>query len=216
MASKRNNKRMAATAPKQEVKTPVVEIKAAPVAPKAAEVKTEIKAEVKDAPKTEVITPVKEAPKAPAKAPKTAKPAAKAPAKTVAKTPAKKTAEKKPAVKRAPKAPVVKELDIVTLTTMLRKKIGKKSVAKIGENIAVEIKVYGKFEAFMYILVKDGALSIEPYNYDDCDVHVDISVDDVLAIIDGKYDFKAKALTGDIYAVGAMTKALKIKEVLFK
>ena len=145
---------------------------------------------------------------APAKAP--AAPAAKAaPAKKAA--PDKKPAAKKEAKKAEPKTP-----DIVELANMLRKKIGKKNASSINEKIAVEIKVYGEYENYMYILIDNGTVSVEPYGYMDNDAHIDLPIADVLSIIDGKYDYKAKILSGDFYATGSLTKLLKVKETLFK
>lgn len=219
MATKKTTNK---TPAKAAVKAPETE-KTTVKAPEAA--KAAVKEEVKKAEtvgtktavaaKSEETAPAKKA-AAPKAAPKTAK-AAKAPraAKTVktAKTAGKTTAAskvKKPAVKKAEK-----ELDIALLTENFAKKFGRKNVSKIGETVAVEVKVYGEFEGFFYILAEDGKLTIAPYNYDDCDVHVDIPVKDVLSIIDGKYDFKAKVLSGDLYATGIFTKAFKIKTALF-
>lgn len=133
--------------------------------------------------------------------------------KSVAKKPAaKKPAAKKPAVKKAAEKKVPTINDIAE---KLQKKVGKKNVSKINERIAVEVKVYGEYESYLYILIDDGKVDVKPYGYNDYDVHVDLPIDDALAIIAGSYDFKAKALTGDFYAVGSLTKMLKVKEALF-
>ncbi|MBP3922621.1 MAG: SCP2 sterol-binding domain-containing protein [Ruminiclostridium sp.] len=150
-----------------------------------------------------------EAVKKPAAKKTTAKPAAKKPA--AKKTTAKTTAAKKPAAKKA----VKKQPDIVALADMLRKAVVNKDVSAINEKIAVQIKVYGEYEGYMYILVDNGTVSVEPYGYIDNDIHVDMPIDDVISIVKGKYDFKAKALSGDLYALGSLTKMLKIKEALF-
>lgn len=150
-----------------------------------------------------------EAVKKPAAKKTTAKPATKKPA--AKKTTAKTTAAKKPAAKKA----VKKQPDIVALADMLRKAVVNKDVSAINEKIAVQIKVYGEYEGYMYILVDNGTVSVEPYGYIDNDIHVDMPIDDVLSIIKGKYDFKAKVLSGDLYALGSLTKMLKIKEALF-
>jgi hypothetical protein len=132
--------------------------------------------------------------------------------KAAAKKPAaKKTAEKKTTAKKA----VKKQPDIVALADMLRKAVAKKDVSAINEKIAVQIKVYGEYENYMYILIDNGTVSVEPYGYLDNDIHIDMPIDDVLSVIKGKYDFKTKALTGDFYALGSLTKMLKVKEALF-
>ena len=135
------------------------------------------------------------------------KPAAKAPEKKAA--PAKKPAEKKEAKKAAPAEP-----DKVALADMVRAKFEKKDVSKIGEKIAIEIKAYGEKEYYIYVLSDDGKVTVEPWGYIDNDVHIDMPIADVVAVINGKYDFKAKALSGDFYAIGSLTKLLKAGEAL--
>lgn len=155
-----------------------------------------------------------EAVKKPAEKKTTTKAAAKKPA--TKKTAAKKTAEKKTAAKKpAAKKNVKKQPDIVALADMLRKAVAGKDVSAINEKIAVQIKVYGEYENYMYILIDNGTVSVEPYGYLDNDIHIDMPIEDVLSVIKGKYDFKAKALTGDFYALGSLTKMLKVKEALF-
>ncbi len=172
----------------EEVKTPVAE---------AVEKKTEVKAEK------------------PAAAKPAAKPAAEkktAAKKPAAKPAAKKAAAKKPAAKKVAEKAVP---DVNEIAEKLLKKIGKKNVSKINERIAVEVKVYGEYESYLYVLIDDGKVDVKPYGYTDHDIHIDLPIDDALAIIKGDYDFKAKALSGDFYAVGPLTKMLKVKEALF-
>ena len=89
--------------------------------------------------------------------------------KAAAKKPAaKKTAEKKTTAKKA----VKKQPDIVALADMLRKAVAKKDVSAINEKIAVQIKVYGEYENYMYILIDNGTVSVEPYGYLDNDIHI--------------------------------------------
>lgn len=141
------------------------------------------------------------------------KPAAKKPAAKKTTTAAKKPAAKKTTAKK--EAKVEGTPDIVALAGMLKKKIGKKNVSSVNEKIAVEIKVYGDYEAYMYILIDNGTVTVEPYGYMDNDIHIDMPIADVLDVIAGKYDFAAKALSGDFYALGSLTKMLKVKKALF-
>ena len=148
------------------------------------------------------------------------KPAAKAPEKKAAVKPAanketKKAAPaKKPAAKKEAKKAAPAEPDKVALADMVRAKFEKKDVSKIGEKIAIEIKAYGEKEYYIYVLIEDGKVAVEPWGYIDNDVHIDMPIADVVAVINGKYDFKAKALSGDFYAIGSLTKLLKAGEAL--
>lgn len=149
----------------------------------------------------------KVAEKAPAKKPaaKKAAPAAKKPA-------AKKAAPaKKEAKKAAPTEP-----DKFALADMVREKFAKKDVTKVNEKIAIEIKAYGEKEFYIYILIDDGKVTVEPWGYIDNDVHIDMPIADVVAVVNGKYDFVAKAISGDFYAIGCFTKLLKAYEALIK
>lgn len=187
-------------------KTPVAEAVKTEAVKAAAEVKADAVKAVKAVEKVAEKTVEKVAEKAPAKKPaaKKAAPAAKKPA-------AKKTAPAKPAKKAAPAEP-----DKFALADMVREKFAKKDVTKVNEKIAIEIKAYGEKEFYIYILIDDGKVTVEPWGYIDNDVHIDMPIADVIAVVNGKYDFVAKAISGDFYAIGCFTKLLKAYEALIK
>lgn len=183
-------------------KTPVAEAVKTEAVKAAAEVKADAVKAVKAVEKV--------AEKAVEKA--TEKVAEKAPAKKPA---AKKAAPAKPAKKEAKKAAPA-EPDKFALADMVREKFAKKDVSKVNEKIAIEIKAYGEKEFYIYILIDDGKVTVEPWGYIDNDVHIDMPIADVVAVVNGKYDFVAKAISGDFYAIGCFTKLLKAYEALIK
>ena len=190
-------------------KTPVAEAVKTEAVKAAAEVKADAVKAVKAVEKVAEKAVEKVAEKAPAKKPaaKKAAPAAKKPA-----TAAKKAAPaKKEAKKAAPEQP-----DKFALADMVRAKFAKKDVTKVNEKIAIEIKAYGDKEYYIYILIDDGKVTVEPWGYIDNDVHIDMPIDDIVAVVNGKYDFVAKAISGDFYAIGSVTKLLKAYEALIK
>lgn len=191
-------------------KTPVAEAVKTEAVKAAAEVKADAAKAVKTVEKIAEKAVEKVAEKAPAAKKPTAKkaaPAAKKPA-----TAAKKAAPaKKEAKKAAPEQP-----DKFALADMVRAKFAKKDVSKVNEKIAIEIKAYGDKEYYIYILIDDGKVTVEPWGYIDNDVHIDMPIDDVVAVVNGKYDFIAKAISGDFYAIGSVTKLLKAYEALIK
>lgn len=190
-------------------KTPVAEAVKTEAVKAAAEVKADAVKAVKAVEKVAEKAVEKVAEKAPAKKPaaKKAAPAAKKPA-----TAAKKAAPaKKEAKNAAPEQP-----DKFALADMVRAKFAKKDVTKVNEKIAIEIKAYGDKEYYIYILIDDGKVTVEPWGYIDNDVHIDMPIDDVVAVVNGKYDFVAKAISGDFYAIGSVTKLLKAYEALIK
>lgn len=190
-------------------KTPVAEAVKTEAVKAAAEVKADavkaVKAVEKVAEKAVEKATEKVAEKAPAK-----KPAAKKPAPA-----AKKEAPAKPTKKEAKKAAPA-EPDKFALADMVREKFAKKDVSKVNEKIAIEIKAYGEKEFYIYILIDDGKVTVEPWGYIDNDVHIDMPIADVVAVVNGKYDFVAKAISGDFYAIGCFTKLLKAYEALIK
>ena len=191
-------------------KTPVAEAVKTEAVKAAAEVKADAAKAVKTVEKVAEKAVEKVAEKAPAKKPaaKKAAPAAKKPA-------AKKAAPAKPAKKEAKKAAPA-EPDKFALADMVREKFAKKDVSKVNEKIAIEIKAYGEKEFYIYILIDDGKVTVEPWGYIDNDVHIDMPIADVVAVVNGKYDFVAKAISGDFYAIGCFTKLLKAYEALIK
>ena len=208
MATKKTNTTGTKTPEAEAVKTEAVKA--------AAEVKADavkaVKAVEKVAEKAVEKAAEKVAEKAPAKKPaaKKAAPAAKKPAPA-----AKKEAPAKPAKKEAKKAAPA-EPDKFALADMVREKFAKKDVSKVNEKIAIEIKAYGEKEFYIYILIDDGKVTVEPWGYIDNDVHIDMPIADVVAVVNGKYDFVAKAISGDFYAIGCFTKLLKAYEALIK
>lgn len=193
-------------------KTPVAEAVKTEAVKAAAEVKADAVKAVKAVEKVAEKAVEKVAEKAPAKKPaaKKAAPAAKKPAPA-----AKKEAPAKPAKKEAKKAAPA-EPDKFALAEMVREKFAKKDVSKVNEKIAIEIKAYGEKEFYIYILIDDGKVTVEPWGYIDNDVHIDMPIADVVAVVNGKYDFVAKAISGDFYAIGCFTKLLKAYEALIK
>lgn len=193
-------------------KTPVAEAVKTEAVKAAAEVKADAVKAVKAVEKVAEKAVEKATEKAPAKKPaaKKAAPAAKKPAPA-----AKKEAPAKPAKKEAKKAAPA-EPDKFALADMVREKFAKKDVSKVNEKIAIEIKAYGEKEFYIYILIDDGKVTVEPWGYIDNDVHIDMPIADVVAVVNGKYDFVAKAISGDLYAIGCFTKLLKAYEALIK
>lgn len=213
MATKKTNTTGTKTPVAEAVKTEAVKAAAEVKADAVKAVKAVEKVAEKAVEKVAEKTVEKVAEKAPAKKPaaKKAAPAAKKPA-------AKKAAPAKPAkpAKKEAKKAAPAEPDKFALADMVREKFAKKDVTKVNEKIAIEIKAYGEKEFYIYILIDDGKVTVEPWGYIDNDVHIDMPIADVVAVVNGKYDFVAKAISGDFYAIGCFTKLLKAYEALIK
>ena len=194
-------------------KTPVAEAVKTEAVKAAAEVKADAAKAVKAVEKVAEKVAEKAVEKVAEMAPAAKKPAAKKPAPAAKKPAAKKAA---PAKKEAAKKVAPAQPDKFALADMVREKFAKKDVTKVNEKIAIEIKAYGDKEYYIYVLIDDGKVTVEPWGYIDNDVHIDMPIDDVVAVVNGKYDFVAKALSGDFYAIGSVTKLLKAYEALIK
>ena len=148
---------------------------------------------------------------APAETPKAArKPAAKATAKNAVKPAAKADSAPKKRAGRKPKPITVN--DVVAKIYKRIDKAAGKQVAAEGR-AAVDIKRYGSFEAHMYIEVKDGKVSVEPYDYIERDLEAAVPVDVALAIADGKTTIKEAVENGSLYVFGNVQFALKFAKL---
>ncbi len=122
-------------------------------------------------------------------------------------------AEKKKPTRRSKAQPVQEATPPVTVETVIEKlknKINSEKAAEIDGRIAIDIKLYGTFEQHIYILVNNGQVSIEPYEYNDRDIETAISVEDALAIVDGTLSVKDALINGQLYACGRIDLAFKI------
>lgn len=148
---------------------------------------------------------------APAETPKAAKkPAAKTAAKNAVKSAAKADSAPKKRAGRKPKPITVN--DVVAKIYKRIDKAAGKQVAAEGR-AAVDIKLYGSFEAHMYIEVKDGKVSVEPYDYIERDLEAAVPVDVALAIADGKTTIKEAVENGSLYVFGNVQFALKFAKL---
>lgn len=148
---------------------------------------------------------------APAETPKAAKkPAAKNKAPKAVKPAAKADSAPKKRAGRKPKPITVN--DVVAKVYKRINKAAGKQVAAEGR-AAVDIKLYGSFEAHMYIEVKDGKVSVEPYDYIERDLEAAVPVDVALAIADGKTTIKEAVENGSLYVFGNVQFALKFAKL---
>lgn len=87
-------------------------------------------------------------------------------------------------------------------------------VSKIDEHLAYQFNITGEGEGAFYVEVKEGQLSIEPYEYFDRDAIFICTSDVLFQIISGKLD-PVKAFTvGKLKVEGDLGKALKLKDFI--
>lgn len=202
-----------APAVKEEIKTEAAPVKDAQVK-EAVKTAKETPAEKKPAaakkPTAKKTGDKPSAKKTAAKTAKAVKPETKTAAKPAAKTTKTVAAVKtEPVTKRGGRKP--KELTVEDLCAKIAKKATKAKAAKISGTIAAEFKIYGwennnENHKFIYIEIKDGKLTVAPYQYDDCTLKADIPLADIVAFADGKL----KLMDAKIYAAGNFGDALKL------
>lgn len=86
-------------------------------------------------------------------------------------------------------------------------------VSHVKENLAFQFNITGEGEGAFYAEVKDGKLSIEPYEYYDRDAIFICSVKNLFKIIQGELDPVAAFTLGKLKVEGSIEKALKLKEL---
>lgn len=87
-------------------------------------------------------------------------------------------------------------------------------VSKISGLLAIQINLTDTEPNVMYIEVKDGVLTVMPYEYIDHQAILGISTTDMLALADGKLDPIAAFLGGKITVDGDKGKALELKNIV--
>ena len=90
----------------------------------------------------------------------------------------------------------------------------KADVSEIKEHLAFQFNITGEGEGAFYAEVKDGVLSIEPYEYYDRDAIFICSADTLLKIAAGKLDPVFAFTTGKLKVEGSLDKALELQKFL--
>lgn len=87
-------------------------------------------------------------------------------------------------------------------------------VSNVKEHLAFQFNVTGEAEGIFYAEVKDGNLSVEPYEYYDRDAIFTCSAETLFKINDGRLDPVLAVTLGKLRVEGNIDKALKLKELI--
>lgn len=90
----------------------------------------------------------------------------------------------------------------------------KADVSDVTEHLAFQFNIVGEAEGIFYVEVKEGKLSVEPYEYFDRDAMFICSAQNLRKIAEGKLDPVNAFLTGRLKVEGNIDKALKLKDLI--
>lgn len=88
------------------------------------------------------------------------------------------------------------------------------NVSSIQGRLAYQFNIIGEGAGAFYAEVKDGVLSIEPYEYYDRDVLFTCKADTLFNIISGKTDPVVAFTLGKLKVEGSLEKALLLKNMI--
>lgn len=103
-------------------------------------------------------------------------------------------------------------MTVIELVDKLREMTASKDLSDYKGFLAIQVNITGENEGVFYVEIKDGTLSIEPYDYHDRNASLTISMDNFLKLVNGKLDpvmaYTLKKLTvdGDVGKVLELTK----------
>lgn len=101
------------------------------------------------------------------------------------------------------------------LVDQVREEFCKADVSSIsGGFLAVQFNLTGEGGGVFYVEVKDGRISVEPYDYHDRNAALTLSVDNFMKLAMGKLDPVAAFTVGKLKVEGDMGKALEIKQLI--
>ncbi len=82
--------------------------------------------------------------------------------------------------------------------------------------LAVQVNFTGENGGVLYVEVKNGVVSVEPYEYNDRSCGITLSMDDFNKLIAGKLDPVLAFTTGKLKVDGDVGKALEFSKLLKK
>lgn len=90
----------------------------------------------------------------------------------------------------------------------------KSDVSQIPGRLAVQVDIIDEGEGAFYIELKDGALSVEPYEYYDHDVKFIATAKNFLKLINGSLNSVIAYTTGKLKIEGDLGKAMEVQKII--
>lgn len=96
----------------------------------------------------------------------------------------------------------------------VRKRLEGVDTSKVNGFLAIQVNITGEGEGAFYVEVKDGVLSVEPYEYYDRQAKIIMKSKNFLAMMDGKLDPVAAFTLGKLKIEGSIDKVLEFGKLL--
>lgn len=107
-------------------------------------------------------------------------------------------------------------MTVVELVDKLREMSASYDVSNYEGFLAIQVNITGENEGVFYVEIKDGKLSIEPYDYHDRNASITISMDNFLKLINGKLDPVMAFTLKKVIVDGDAGKALELTKLFQK
>lgn len=102
--------------------------------------------------------------------------------------------------------------DVVTMTA---KKVLAADISKLNDSISAQIAIYGQCDGIFYIEIKDGVISVEPWDYKGADIQIYTNTEDLVKIVTGKLNIY-DAISSKVFEIyGDTEKAILLVRAAF-
>ena len=96
----------------------------------------------------------------------------------------------------------------------VRERLNGVDTSSVQGLLAIQVNITGEGEGAFYVEVKDGVLSVEPYEYFDRQAKITMKSKNFLALMDGKLDPVAAFTLGKLKIDGSIEKVLEFGKLL--
>lgn len=96
----------------------------------------------------------------------------------------------------------------------VRKCLEQSDTGRIHEHLAYQFQITGENEGVFYVEIRDGRVTVAPYEYYDRDALLICSAETVLEMLSGELELVFAVMKGKLRVEGSMEKALKLRYLM--
>lgn len=100
------------------------------------------------------------------------------------------------------------------IVAKVRERLKNVDISKVSDFLAIQVNITGEGAGAFYVEVKNGKLSVEPYEYYDRQAIIIMRSKNFLALMDGKLDPVAAFTLGKLKIEGSIDKVLEFGRLL--